>query len=275
VPRVLTQAQIDTFHRDGLVAPVDCLSPEQVAAHLAVIEDYEAKTGESISRTIRVRAVLALKWLLDVARGPVVAGAMQDLIGPNVVLFLSGVWSKGAGDGRFVSWHQDGAYNPFDRNTGATAWLALTDASEEMGCMHVVPGSHRDPNVTHAETFDPANLLSRGQTAQGVDTSRAVPIPLKAGQISIHHEMVVHGSGPNLSGRRRMGISLNCCAAEAKPLAGIDSAVLIAGENTPGHWRLNRDPAFDFDPAAMAELAAVQRAYRDPEATVLAQTIER
>ena len=82
--------------------------------------------------------------------------------------------------------------------------------------------------------------------------------------------MVVHGSGPNKSNKRRLGISLSCVPAEAIPLAGLKSGVLIAGEN-PGHWELNRDPRFDFDPLAMEELDRVQQAYRNPEATILAQ----
>lgn len=270
MPRVLTEKQLQLYQRDGFFAPIDCISREDAARYLGIIRDFEARTGENVSRHLRVRAVLGLKWLLDLARGPVVAGVLQDTIGPNVMLFLSGFWSKGPGDGKFVSWHQDGAYNPFDRNTGATVWLALTDATEEMGCMHFIPGSHRDPTVTHQETFAEDNMLSRGQTVLNVDESKGVALPVMAGQISVHHEMVVHGSGPNTSDKLRLGISIACVPAEAVPLSGLRSGVLLAGEN-PGHWELNKEPAFDFDPVGMEELVRVQNAYRDPDATVLAQ----
>ena len=206
MPRVLTEKQLRQYRRDGFFAPLDVISPEEAASYLARLEAYEAETGEDASRTLRVRSVLAFKWLIDLARHPRIAGALQDVIGPNVLLFLSGVWSKRPDTGKFVSWHQDSAYNPFDRNDGATAWIALTDSTPERGCIRVIPGSQRGRQAVHEETFDPDNLLSRGQTVPGVEESRAVDMVLRAGQFSIHHEQVVHGSAPNASGERRLGI---------------------------------------------------------------------
>ena len=92
---------------------------------------------EDVSVNIRVRAVLAFKWMIDLARHPKIAGALQDCIGQNVLLFLSGVWSKRPGTDTFVSWHQDGAYNSFDRKTGTTAWIGLTDSTPEKGIFAV------------------------------------------------------------------------------------------------------------------------------------------
>jgi hypothetical protein len=264
----LTDAQLKQYRQDGFVSPMDCISEDEAAAFLRKIEDYEAMVGEDVSKTIRVRSVLAFKWLIDLARHPQIAGALQDAIGPNVLLFLSGVWSKRPGSDTFVSWHQDGAYNPFDRNDGATAWIGLTDSTPEKGNIRAIPGSQREI-IPHEETYDEDNILSRGQSVVGVDTSRAVDMPLKAGQFSLHHELLVHGSAPNTTDERRLGISFACVPTEAKPLSGPNTGVLIAGENLPGHWVLNKEPAFDLDPVGMAELKAVQDAYRDPEATKL------
>lgn len=268
MPKVLTDAQLKGYRQDGFVSPIDCISSEQAADCLRKIEAYEEMVGEDVSRTIRVRAVLAFKWLIDLARHGQIAGALQDAIGPNVLLFLSGVWSKRPGTDTFVSWHQDGAYNPFDRNDGATAWIALTDSTPDKGNIRVIPGSQREI-IPHEETFDASNILSRGQTVPGVDTTNAVDMPLKAGQFSLHHELLVHGSAPNKTGERRVGISFACVPTEAKPLAGPSTGVLIAGDNVPGHWDLNKEPSFDLDPVGMAELEAVQNAYRDPDSTKL------
>jgi len=268
MPRVLSDAQLKQYQRDGFVSPIACISADEAADCLRKIEAYEAMVGEDVSKTIRVRAVLAFKWMIDLARHPRIAGALQDTIGPNVLLFLSGVWSKRPGTDTFVSWHQDGAYNPFDRNEGATAWIALTDSTPEKGNIRVIPGSHRAV-LRHEETFDAANILSRGQTVPGIDPATAIDMPLKAGEVSIHHELAVHGSAPNTTGERRLGISFACVPTEAKPLSGPDTGVLIAGANVPGHWVLNREPAFDLDPVGMAELEAVQNAYRDPDSTKL------
>ena len=268
MPRVLTDAHLKEYQQDGFCSPIDCIAPEEAAECMRKIEAYEAMAGEDVGKNIRVRSVLAFKWLFDLARHPMIAGALQDAIGPNVLLFLSGVWSKRAGTDTFVSWHQDGAYNPFDRNDGATAWIALTESTPEKGSIKVIPGSHREV-IQHVENFDESNILSRGQTVPDVDLSTAVDMPLSAGQFSLHHELLVHGSAPNMTGERRLGISFACVPTEAKPLSGPDTGVLIAGENVPGHWILNKEPAFDLDPVAMAELESVQNAYRDPEATKL------
>ena len=139
MPKVLTEQQLANYRRDGFLAPIDCISRESARRFLDICEAFETETGDSVTKHLRVRAILGLKWLMDLARGPVISGVLQDTVGPNVVLFLSGFWSKAPKTGKFVSWHQDGAYNPFDRNDGATVWLALTDASEEMGCMQFIP----------------------------------------------------------------------------------------------------------------------------------------
>lgn len=268
MPKVLSDAQLSAYQRDGFVSPIDCISSEEAAGFFRKIEAYEKMAGEDVSKNIRVRSVLAFKWLIDLARHPQIAGALQDTIGPNVLLFLSGVWSKRPGTDTFVSWHQDGAYNPFDRNDGATAWIALTDSTPEKGNIKVIPGSHREV-IQHVENFDDDNILSRGQTVPDVDVSKAVDMPMKAGQFSIHHELLVHGSAPNTTAERRLGISFACVPTEAKPLSGPNTGVLIAGKNLPGHWVLNKEPAFDLDPVGLAELKAVQDAYRDPDATKL------
>ena len=268
MPRVLNNAQLKSYKQDGFVSPLDCISAEQASKFLGIIDDYEKVHDEDVSVNIRVRAVLAFKWMIDLARHKKIAGALQDCIGPNVLLFLSGVWSKQPGTNTFVSWHQDGAYNPFDRNTGATAWIGLTESTPEKGNIRCIPGSHSEV-IPHKEILDKDNILSRGQSVPDVDTSKAVDMPLLAGQFSIHHELLVHGSAPNITKERRLGISFACVPTEAKPLSGPRTGILIAGANHPGHWVLNKEPAFDLDPVGLAELKSVQEAYRDPASTKL------
>jgi chlorinating enzyme len=264
MPEILTQAQLDSFRRDGFIAPVDGVTPEQAQGALDRIEAYERETGQEASRSIRVRAVLVLRCLYDLVQSPRVIGALRDVLGPNVGLYLSGVWSKMPGGGKFVSWHQDGAYYAFDRHVSVTAWLALTDSTAEKGCVKVIPGSHRDPVHAHDETYDPDNLLSRGQSIRDVDPTKAVDMELRAGQFSIHHEMVVHGSTANLGDGRRIGISFSCIPTEVKALEGPQSILLLSGENLPGHWALDPAPRHDFDPLSMAALVRAQDAYRNP-----------
>ena len=264
MPEILTQAQLDAFRRDGFIAPVDGVAADQARAALDRNEAFERATGQDASRAIRVRAVLVLRCLYDLVSSPRVIGALRDVLGPNVGLYLSGVWSKMPGGSKFVSWHQDGAYYAFDRHVSVTAWLALTDSTDEKGCVKVIPGSHRDPVHAHDETYDPDNLLSRGQSIRDIDPARAVNMELRAGQFSIHHEMVVHGSAANLGDSRRIGISFSCIPTDVKALEGPQSILLLSGENLPGHWQLDPAPRYDFDPLSMAALERVQQAYRNP-----------
>ncbi|MBK17445.1 MAG: hypothetical protein CMM52_01220 [Rhodospirillaceae bacterium] len=270
MPRVLTDQQLSEFRRDGFVAPLDCISSKEAADCMKKIEDYETMTGEDVSKNIRARAVLAFKWLLDLARHPQIAGALQDAIGPNVILMFCAVWSKHPGGSKFVSWHQDGAYNPFDKNNGATAWIALTDSTPDTGCVKMIPGTHKSGFLHHDERYDADNLVSRGQTVADVDETKAIDLAMRAGQFSIHHEMVVHGSGENCGNDRRVGVSFSCVATETKALSGPQTGVLIAGENKPGHWALNKEPAFDLDPVGLAELEAFKDAYYNPDKMKLA-----
>jgi ectoine hydroxylase-related dioxygenase (phytanoyl-CoA dioxygenase family) len=104
----------------------------------------------------------------------------------------------------FVSWHKDAKYQGFKPYNFVTAWLAVTDSNEENGCMIMWTGSHNELRE-HRDTFNDDNLLTRGQTVQNVPENETSPIVLKAGQMSLHHPLVVHGSSENKSQSRRIG----------------------------------------------------------------------
>ena len=93
----------------------------------------------------------------------------------------------------------------FEPHNWVTAWLAVTDANEENGCMRMWAGTHKEKVREHKDTFNESNLLTRGQTVQNVPLEDTIPNELKAGQLSLHHPMIVHGSTPNRSNSRRIG----------------------------------------------------------------------
>ena len=145
---------------------------------------------------------LLFPWVDEIVHAPQVLDAVEDLIGPDIRLFHLTAWPKDAGSGTYVSWHQDATYFALEPICHVTAWVALTDASIEAGCMEVVPGSHKLGQLRHADMQDPENLLSRGQTlAVDVDRSKTAFMPVKAGQFSLHHTHLVHNSRPNRSQR--------------------------------------------------------------------------
>ncbi|MGH7187143.1 MAG: phytanoyl-CoA dioxygenase family protein, partial [Pseudomonadota bacterium] len=135
-----------------------------------------------------------------------------------------------------------------------TAWVAFTPSTVESGCMRVIPGSHLVDQLPHRDTFADGNLLSRGQeVAVKVDEGKALDVVLEPGQMSLHHVLIVHGSGPNRSHHRRIGYSIRYVAAHVSQISGVrHSATLVRGADRFGNFDHEPAPRFDFDPDAVA-----------------------
>ena len=264
MPKLLTTKQVDQFWDEGYISPFDCLSSKEALECRRKIETYEASIDGNISNYVRIKCHLAFKWLEDIAHHPKILDAVEDLIGPDILLYLSTFWFKDANDGKFVSWHQDSAYYGLDPHDVVTLWLAFTDATPENGCMKVLPGSHRWPDQEHEETYDKNNLLARGQTITGLDDSSAEFMPLEAGQFSIHHERQLHASGPNLTNDRRMGISFTFLPTRVKCLLEKRTAILVRGNDTYRYWDYDPKPRYDLDPVCMDTIKHWISAYADP-----------
>ncbi len=130
---------------------------------------------------------------------------VEDIIGKNILVGGTTLFIKEPDKKGYVSWHQDAKYIGFKPHNWVTAWLAITDSNEENGCMRMWPGTHKEKIRDHKDRFDENNLLTRGQTVQNVSFQDTVANELSAGQLSLHHPMIVHGSGPNKSNHRRIG----------------------------------------------------------------------
>src|SRR3954466_8810779 len=133
---------------------------------------------------------------------------IKDLLGENVVAWGSHFFCKMPGDGKRVSWHQDSSYWPLTPTKAVTAWFAIDDADVENACIRYIAGSHHLGHLTYrlSET-DEANVLN--QTVEGVETRLApVDVELKAGEISMHSDLLLHGSEADLAARRRCGLTL-------------------------------------------------------------------
>ena len=121
--------------------------------------------------------------------------------------------------------------------------VALVDATVENGCMQMIPGSHKAPLHEHVDTFGEDNILTRGQTVPDVDEASAVPVEMTAGQLSLHHPRIVHGSGPNLSQRRRLGFAIQSfIAPDVDQVIGKNWAQLARGEDRYGHHGIAGHP---------------------------------
>ena len=173
--RKLTDAQIDQYNRDGFVYPVDGFGAEQAWRYREAMENFEAAQGTEFTKGHNFKPHLLFTWVDEIVHHPAIPDAVEDLIGPNIRLFHLSVWPKNAHDPAYVSWHQDATYFGLEPALQVTAWVALTDASIEAGCMEVIPGSHKLGQLHHTERDDEKhNLLSRGQCRSAWPVSTCV-----------------------------------------------------------------------------------------------------
>ena len=253
MPKVLTEDAIGQYHREGYFFPVRILDDEQVAANRRRLEDFEARQGKPVEGAQRSKSHLLFKWVDDLMRDSTLLDAVEDLIGRDILCWNTIFWIKEAGSQSFVSWHQDLRYWGLDTNDLVSVWLALSPATLESGCMHVLPGSHKGDLLPHNDEYQQDNLLTRGQEiAVKVDESKTVAMPLEPGEISLHNVRLAHASGPNWSIDRRIGISLHYMPTHTKQTVGEwDTAALVRGEDRFGHFTITPRPAKDFDPSAV------------------------
>lgn len=250
----LTPEQIAHYERCGYICPVDAFSPQRARSWRDRLEAFERAEGRKMTRGHNFKPHLLFPWVDEIVHAPEVLDAVEDLIGPDIRLFHLTVWPKDAGSGTYVSWHQDATYFALEPACHVTAWVALTDAPVESGCMEVVPGSHRLGQLPHAEMQDPENLLSRGQTlASDVDRTKTAFMPVTAGQFSLHHTHLVHNSRPNRWHDRRIGLGISYIPTWARCTATSRvSAMLVRGEDKYRNFDDERRPTEEAGPAERA-----------------------
>ncbi len=248
MPKILTDAQIAQFHKDGYVAPIRIMSEAQANEVRGQLEEFEGRTGGPRRGDIRHKAHLLFPWLAELVRNDRMIDAIEDLYGADLFCWTSNFFIKEARNPAFVSWHQDSTYWGLSAPDVVSAWVALTPSNLANGAMEVIPGSHTMEQIPHRDTFDRHNLLTRGQEiAVEVDKTKAVPLTLRPGEISLHHVRLVHGSPPNPSDGRRIGFAIRYIPTRVYQLEGEDSATLVRGTD--------RYKRFEHEPRPTAELA--------------------
>jgi non-haem Fe2+, alpha-ketoglutarate-dependent halogenase len=270
----LTDEQVIFFREEGYIYPFTAISKEEAQSFVERLDSYDAILGEETQKQLKIKAHVAAPWLSELACNKNILDAVESLIGPDILLFGASMFSKKGPDTRFVSWHQDAAYYGLDPQEEVTCWLGLTDADIENGCMRVMPCSHLGADAEHEETYDAQNMLGRGQTIRAVDENKAVYMPVKAGQFSIHHERTWHASSPNPSTRRRVGMAFFYMPAHTQSILGRRTATLVRGQDRYGYWDPEPYPAKDLDPVCMTFLRETWGRYRDPDATQQAAKIK-
>jgi non-heme Fe2+,alpha-ketoglutarate-dependent halogenase len=236
-PKVLTREQITRFNRDGYLMPLRLFSPGETAEVRGYFDRLLAKyTAEGKDSYSISSAHLRHGRVWDILTSPRVVAVVNDLIGPDVIGWGSHFFCKMPGDGKTVAWHQDSSYWPLTPSKAVTVWLAIDDADRGNACMKYIPGTHVLGHLTyHLKEGDDSNVLN--QTVPDIEKyGEPVYVELKAGEASVHADLLLHGSEANTSNRRRCGLTLRYTPADVKAYLGWNGkGVVVAGAAVP-HW---------------------------------------
>jgi non-haem Fe2+, alpha-ketoglutarate-dependent halogenase len=266
--KALTQAQVDSFHYNGFLFPIPALTGAEIDACLAGLARLEAELGSAVADADikwRSHAYAHSPWFNALIRHPRILDAVEDVIGPNILVWTSTFFIKEPHSPTFAAWHQDGAYFGLEPKEQVCAWVALTDASKEAGCMEML-SSRGAPRMLHHAALGLKDSINRaGQTIMDpFDDSEPVAMALRAGEFSLHHELAMHRSAPNNAGHRRVGIGLNYVPAHVRVDSPVRlTAMLVRGEDRYGHFDLIDPPVAERDAAALAVHQAVSEQYRE------------
>ena len=201
----LTAKQLKDYEKNGFISPIDVLNKEEANEIREEIEKIENKWPNELEGIGRNYVHFISPVFDKVCHNQKILNAIQSIIGKNILICGTTLFIKNPYEKGFVSFHQDAKYIGLKPYNWVTAWIAVTDSNEENGCMRMWPGSHRESLKYHSQKFDENNLLTRGQTIENVAINKTKPVILKAGQMSLHHPTIVHGSDLNKSNDRRIG----------------------------------------------------------------------
>jgi len=240
------------FKIDGFYAPLRLIDSEQALSYRQLLESIEQKTG-SLHYQFKIHTALAMAY--ELAINKTLLDSVEDLLGPNILLYNATFIIKEPHSDAHVSWHQDLTYWGFNDDKQVSAWVALSNATNENGCMHMVPGSHSNGQLPHSITEDSNNVLYLGQKVEGISDDQSRCVSLKAGEASLHHGWTLHTSHPNRTDERRIGLNFNYINTDMfQTQTEEDSATLVRGIDNYNHFKSDTPATVEFDKGAWERL---------------------
>ena len=226
----LSPNQLKQYEDEGFVSPINIFSKEKAKEIRNEIELIENKMPDELKKSGRYNAHLISPLLDEVTHNPKILNSVQSIIGKDNLVCGTTLFIKNPNEKGFVSYHQDAKYIGLEPHNWVTAWVAITDSNEHNGCMRMWSGSHKDNLREHDQKFNEGNLLTRGQTVKNVPKDKTTPLVLEAGQMSLHHPTIVHGSGLNQSSDRRIGFVIQSyIGTNVQQILGKNSVQLARG----------------------------------------------
>ncbi len=208
--KALTEQQVRDYRQNGFLFPIPVLTPAEAAEGINHIYRLEERIGTQLSKAhkkYRSGSYTFLPWVEAMCRHPRVLDAVEDVIGPDILVFWGTFFIKEAGSPAFTAWHQDSTYFGLDPHEHVTAWIALSDASEQAGCMEVLPPNGAPRQYHHADD---------AQGGRNVPASHAVPAPLGAERSFTPARRVRHQLHPRARARDVLASAARAAGARKK-----------------------------------------------------------
>ncbi|MEJ0069584.1 MAG: phytanoyl-CoA dioxygenase family protein [Pseudomonadota bacterium] len=248
MPKFLSSQQIEHYHDRGYASALAAFPASQARVYRQSLEQLEQECGGEIPHNLRRKMHLYLRWVDEIVHNASVLDAVEDIVGPDILLYTLTLWMKDPRTGAFVSWHQDSTYFGLTPAEHVTAWVALSVSDARSGCVQVLPGSHRDGQIPHKVGASHTNML-RGQELDVPAEAEVELIEVQPGQFSLHHTYLHHNSMPNQSDDRRIGLGISYIPTRCRCVARQRlTAMLVRGRDDYRHFDLEQRPVRDMDP---------------------------
>jgi non-heme Fe2+,alpha-ketoglutarate-dependent halogenase len=252
-PKTLSGEQLRQFNEVGFVFPVDVFGDSEMAAHRAYFDDLMERAlqkGWSSYSINEWHKHCAEIW--DLVTEPRILDCVQDLLGETLICWGTHYFAKMPGDGKQVSWHQDASYWPLTPSKTVTVWLAIDDADEGNGAMKLIPGSHIHGQIEFEKSSETEhNVLNQTVRDPLTYGGQPVTVALRAGQMSLHTDLLLHGSDVNVSARRRCGLTMRFISPDVRAYRGwnVKGSVVCRGRDRSEHWVHHPRPTFERVPS--------------------------
>jgi ectoine hydroxylase-related dioxygenase (phytanoyl-CoA dioxygenase family) len=253
-PQTLSRQAIDAYNREGYLTPIDCFDAGQAQANRAFFDRLMARAATcGWDRYSLISFELFCATIRDIITNPAILDVVEDLLGPNFVCFGSHFFCKQPGDVKQITWHQDAPYYELTPSRSLTVWLAIDDVDEENSAMQVIPRSHVHGEIRMVPSRGEEENVLTHTVSDPLAYGQPVTVALKAGQFSVHSDMVLHGSKPNASSRRRCGLAIRYTPVDVRTLTDWNRfSVICRGKDLSGHWCDHPRPTGDRIPVKPA-----------------------
>ena len=216
--RRLTNKEKQQYSEQGYVKNLPVFSYNGALELQGLFEELSSRLPSDVDINKTNMWHKASKKFHDLCRTPEILNYVEDILGPNFVQWGGQFFHKEPQSGSVVPWHQDAQYWPLEPANAVTVWLAVYDSDEENGAMKVVSGSHKKgANGFKHHTNDASHLVLDQEVSEDqIDKDKIIYMNLKAGEISLHNDALLHGSDPNNSNRKRCGITMRFSPTNVK-----------------------------------------------------------